>query len=146
MDDREIEIIREWAEADTLLPDSIDYPGLTTSDIEITSPNFLYTLPRGWESKADEFLEFLSIPKKEIPELAARFIDAIETQETLKWCACTWKIHPEDVGKERQRKVRIDANEWCVLHTKVGLILGFFAFVFGGEDANTPIRVEPKDD
>lgn len=128
------------------LSSEIEYPGLpTTADLDIRSSDFLYTFPHNWKSKTEENLEYLSIPKNEIPEFARRFIDAIETQETTKWCACTWRIHPDDGLKEpsKQRKVRIDANEWCVLHTKVGLILGFFAFVFGGEEANTPIRVAP---
>lgn len=157
--DREIRNINEWAamenppmtdeQFEAFVTEWREVHGnrsMTTSDIVIASPQFLYTYPRARRFNTDEFQEFLSIPKKEIPILAAEFIAAIETQETLKWCACTWKIHPDDIDKERQRKVRIDANEWCVLHTKVGLILGFFAFVFGGEDANTPIRVEPKDD
>lgn len=42
-------------------------------------------------------LKYLGLTKEEIPVLVAEYVSAIETQETDKWCRCTWVTHPDDV-------------------------------------------------
>jgi len=95
---------------------------------------------------------YISIPALDIPKRADAYIAAVETQETDKWCRCEWIIHPDDVtvpdnacrvcgGEKRlhpdnghdfrgRRKRRGDQADDCPLHTKEGLIIYFFEWVF----------------
>jgi len=101
--------------------------------------------------------EWMSLPKADVPNMITQYIDFIETTETDKVCRCTWAHHPDDEGKEfgkcrecglskqddvhedahtykgvRRRKVAEDPN--CYIHTKEGLVRGFFEWAFKGLD------------
>lgn len=69
--------------------------------------------------------------KQELPDLVREYIQAIETEPTEKHCLCTWRIHDDDVEKPEgtRRKVRIDEHAQCRVHTKEGLLIGFFPWV-----------------
>lgn len=41
-------------------------------------------------------MEYLALPKLDIPRLAAKYFAAMETGETEDWCRCPWQIHPDD--------------------------------------------------
>lgn len=41
---------------------------------------------------------FLAIMKADIPHLAEKYIDYIETSVTQEVCKCDWVAHPDDVG------------------------------------------------
>lgn len=101
---------------------------------------------------------YLSLPHKDIPALVAEYVNAMETQETNKWCRCEWIIHPDDVEipdnhcrdcnahhddvthQEGQghifrgkRMRRGDQADDCPVHTKEGFLLYFFEWVFTHE-------------
>lgn len=99
-------------------------------------------------------MEFLSIPKMRIPEMADQYIAWIETEVTDKWCKCIWALHPDDTdvneGECRicnrpenaihvehsyrgRRKRRVEEHPQCPVHTRVGLVLGFFEWLFSPE-------------
>ena len=40
---------------------------------------------------------YLSLPKKDIPQLAEDYVKAIEAATIKQWCKCEWIIHPDDV-------------------------------------------------
>lgn len=42
-----------------------------------------------------------AFPKADIPELAAKYFAAMETEESEDWCACPWQLHPEDVNTKK---------------------------------------------
>lgn len=100
---------------------------------------------------------YLSIPKEDIPRLAAEYCEKLETEPSDKWCNCDWALHPDDenlgptqcsicaVEKENhipeigsfdhnfrgRRKRLVNNNETCPVHTREGRIMGFFDWVFG---------------
>jgi len=41
-------------------------------------------------------VEFLALPKRDIPTLVAKYFAAMETGTTENWCRCPWVIHPDD--------------------------------------------------
>lgn len=94
--------------------------------------------PRGWfpDDLSGDFSltgkEMLSFPKADLPELATRYVDAMETERTNRWCKCEWIIHPEDVDKPQgERRISRGAPALdCAVHTKIGFILGFFEWMF----------------
>lgn len=100
-----------------------------------------------------------SIPMKQIPELVTKYCAALETGKTLDWCNCEWAVHPHDIDIEegvcrtcgaiesshgnfiagelplghyyKSRRMRLkEVNPQCPVHTKEGLILGFYNWVF----------------
>lgn len=103
---------------------------------------------------------YLSIPKDDIPRLAAEYCEKLETEPSDKWCNCEWTLHPDDenlgpnqcsicgvekdnhipeIGsfdhKFRGRRKRITGhNETCPVHTREGRIMGFFDWVFGNAE------------
>lgn len=134
------------------MTDSIFERNLTTQDFQIIAP-----------VEESSGLEFLSIPKARIPEMAEKYIQLMEVEQSNKWCKCEWQIHPDDVkvkdGHCRKcenlkdhpihidelgnpeckftgkRKRRSDENPQCPVHTRAGLILGFFEWLFSDEMA-----------
>jgi hypothetical protein len=107
--------------------------------------------------KTENSLETFTIPKAGIPELVKRYCAALEIGQTTDWCKCEWQIHPDDVavpvggcrncgedksadyhhednpeghlfqGKRMRRK---DNHPDCPVHTREGLVLGFFEWLF----------------
>lgn len=99
---------------------------------------------------------YISIPAHDIPKLADEYISAMETQETNDWCRCEWIIHPDDVAvpanhcrvcrhskghfqhseeakdhEFRARRMRRgDQAPDCPVHTREGLVIYFFEWVF----------------
>lgn len=94
--------------------------------------------------------------KKTIPNYVTDYITALETGESKEWCKCEWIIHPDDekvpagmcriCGWDRaSRNHHVDNNDAhsfvgrrmrpgapdliCPVHTKEGLILGFFEWI-----------------
>lgn len=41
-------------------------------------------------------LEYLALPKRDIPKLAEKYFAAMETGLTEDWCRCPWVVHPDD--------------------------------------------------
>lgn len=41
---------------------------------------------------------YLSLPKVDIPDLAADYVKALETATLKNWCKCEWIVHPDDVN------------------------------------------------
>ena len=105
---------------------------------------------------ANAHSQFISLPALDIPGLAAAYAEAMEMQETNDWCRCEWVVHPDDVevksGHCRQcgtkkndpmhwptrgdhefrgkRMRRGDQAEDCPVHTKEGMLIYFFEWVF----------------
>ena len=96
---------------------------------------------------------YISIPALDIPKLADEYIAAMETQETNDWCRCEWIIHPDDVritanhcrecnhtkgdsvhddehAFRGKRMRRGDQAPDCPVHTREGLVIYFFEWVF----------------
>jgi hypothetical protein len=75
---------------------------------------------------------YISIPALDVPKLAAAYAEAMESQETDEWCRCEWIIHPDDHDKPKgkRRKRRADTAPDCPVHTKEGLLIYFFEWVF----------------
>ena len=94
--------------------------------------------------------------KKTIPDYVTAYTTALETEETNRWCKCEWLVHPDDekvlagmcriCGRDRtSRNHHVDNNDAhsfvgrrmrpgtpdliCPVHTKEGLILGFFEWI-----------------
>lgn len=76
--------------------------------------------------------EYISIPALDIPDLAAKYFAAMETQKTDDWCRCEWIIHPDDVDlpKGKRRKRRGEQAFDCPVHTREGMLIYFFEWVF----------------
>ncbi len=95
-------------------------------------------------------MTFFGITPENMPHLVHTYVAKLETEESAKWCKCVWRIHPDDqmirVGHCRVcnqprkgcmgmlnathvftgiRRVRVDNNPFCPVHTKEGLIVGF---------------------
>ena len=72
--------------------------------------------------------------KKLMPSLVTTYVDIIEIAETEFTCDCEWIIHPDDIDKPvgTRRKRRGMESPACAVHTKTGLILGFFKWVMTG--------------
>lgn len=85
--------------------------------------------------------------KKDIPALAAKFVEMLELAPTEQYCTCEWIIHPEDVANEvpeGKRRKRRGAASWdCWVHTKQGFIMGFFTWVFTVRDVAKPTVKTP---
>jgi len=76
--------------------------------------------------------EYISIPALDIPRLAEQYAQAMESEKTDDWCRCEWIIHPDDVDKPKgsRRKRRGDQAPDCPVHTKEGMLIYFFEWVF----------------
>jgi hypothetical protein len=102
---------REMREKVEALP---DYRGtITTAEIEIVAP------------VGSQFMG-LQINFSDVPGEVRAYVDAIEAQPKA-FCSCLWvdKEHP-------QRGIvptRIDEDGECILHSRVGLIQGFFVWL-----------------
>lgn len=55
-------------------------------------------IPKQYEESLDSGVEYIAIPKVEIDDLVNKYVLALETEVTNKWCKCEWIIHPEDVN------------------------------------------------
>jgi hypothetical protein len=101
---------------------------------------------------------YISLPALDIPALADAYIAAMETQETNDWCRCEWIVHPDDVNVPAKhcrvcnqlknadlhdehapefghafrgkRMRRGDQAPDCPVHTREGLVIYFFEWVF----------------
>lgn len=108
--------------------------------------------------------EFISIPSMDIPALAEKYIAAMETEASADWCRCEWVIHPDDTevkagtcrecgerkGSDAHNKIdeidpdrhhfkgkrmrRGDEASDCPVHTRAGLVIYFFEWVFINAD------------
>lgn len=101
--------------------------------------------------------EWLAVPKRDIPALAEKYIGAMETEESAEWCRCEWIIHPDDAPIDRGncrecnqpkkshmhdergdtfhqfrgiRKRRGDEDTTCPVHTREGMVMYFFEWIF----------------
>lgn len=45
-------------------------------------------------------IEYLSLPKVDIPKLVAEYTSKLEVEPSSDWCKCEWLIHPDDVDIE----------------------------------------------
>lgn len=90
---------------------------------------------------------FLALPKSDVPNLVAEFVEMLELAPTEQYCTCEWIIHPEDVANEipeGKRRKRRGAAAWdCWVHTKQGFIMGFFTWVFTVRDVAKPTVKTP---
>ncbi len=97
--------------------------------------------------------KYMSIPLSDVPELATIYVQAMETEESEKWCRCEWIIHPDDAeikrgncrecnqpkkallhfGNAHQfkgvRMRRGDQDLTCPVHTKEGFLIYFFEWI-----------------
>lgn len=73
------------------------------------------------------------LTQTDIHELACKFVSHLDTSVTTAVCLCTWIDHPIDVQNGIQegnrRKMIVEANRECPVHTKEGAILGFFKWL-----------------
>lgn len=72
--------------------------------------------------------------QKLLPTLAADFVEILETNQTNEVCDCQWIVHPDDEEKEEgtRRMRRGMPSPICPVHTREGMILGFFKWVMTG--------------
>lgn len=96
--------------------------------------------------------EVIGIPLTTLYADVAEYVGKLETEESARWCKCTWQIHPDDVGIKMGhcrdcgltpkahntevlhafrgvRKRMVDGSSVCPVHTKEGLIIGFIEWV-----------------
>lgn len=103
---------------------------------------------------------YISIPQADILPLVALYISKMETEESEHWCRCEWIIHPDDANIDRGncrecnqpkksdvhkiideldidrhrfrgiRKRRGDEDATCPVHTREGLVVYFFEWIF----------------
>jgi len=100
---------------------------------------------------------FISIAQTDILSLVTNYISRMETEESADWCRCEWIIHPDDVNIDRGacrecgaskksivhfeahalyhkfkgvRMRRGEQDATCPVHTREGLILYFFEWIF----------------
>jgi len=77
------------------------------------------------------FTGFISVPKCDIQALIVDYVACLETEESYKWCRCEWIIHPDDIHLENHRRMhRGETVDDCPVHTKEGLLLYFFEWIF----------------
>ena len=108
---------------------------------------------------------FIAVSEQDVLPLVEKYISALETEVSEKWCRCQWIIHPDDVGIKpgachicgasygsrvhhglpedfesgekhhfkgrRMRKGDTDAT--CPVHTREGMIVYFFEWMFSKE-------------
>jgi hypothetical protein len=80
---------------------------------------------------------WLNLPKSKVPTLVTEYIAEITTAPTNKYCTCEWIVHPDDVELPPgvKRRMRKGTTAWdCWIHTKEGLVLGFFTWIFAPKD------------
>lgn len=70
-------------------------------------------------------IEWLSIPKMEIPELVKKYTEALE-ENPRGFCSCLYRQMPEEDGGGLRR---IDEDESCIMHNRQGLVKGFFVWL-----------------
>lgn len=63
---------------------------------------------------------------EELVSVIREYVDYIETQETLKICKCEWIYRDSVITTETRVRVRSHVSLECPLHSKEGLVLGFF--------------------
>lgn len=103
---------------------------------------------------------WLSIPEHDLRELVKKYIGQMETEESEEWCKCLWRYHPDDQEIEKghcrhcelprkhdihegkdtvyggahayggKRKQRVDDHPECPVHTREGLVMYFFEWMF----------------
>lgn len=108
-------------------------------------------------------MQFINLPKANIPDLVIKYIAELETGDTEIWCRCSWEFHPDDIGKQlgncREcgaskiasghqlggaayhefmgiRKRRVDTETTCPVHTKEGMLLYFFEWAMSNAVGN----------
>jgi hypothetical protein len=103
-------------------------------------------------------IDWLALPKRDVPELVARYIAAMETEESAEWCRCLWAVHPDDqeikkghcrecnqpqkadvhtvnadpdVHKFKGKRMRkADEHPQCPVHTREGMVMYFLEWAF----------------
>lgn len=118
---------------------------------------------------------FLTLAKEQLPDLVTHYINALETGPSDEWCKCIWEIHPDDLeiradccrncndlrdyhtisackvddcnctqfqGKRMRRK---DDHPMCPAHSKTGLVLGFFEWVYRDPSYDNQSTQPPND-
>lgn len=85
-----------------------------------------------------EGTEFLSLAKNTLLDEVNAYVSEVELGAVK--CRCEWLIHPEDVdlSPDQQRKRRGMESEFCATHSKRGLVLGLFEYLFGTEETVIP--------
>lgn len=79
----------------------------------------------------DYEVHYLAVPLEDLTTWVLRYVEALETGETKKWCRCLWKIHPDDIDKPEgtRRMRRVDDDLECPIHTREGFLLNFFTWL-----------------
>lgn len=87
-----------------------------------------------------EMRAFLSLPVRDVPFLAEKYLNMVETERTNRMCRCEWIIHPDDLDKpEGKRRIARGAQAAnCPVHTKLGFLLYFFDWAFLSECSLCP--------
>lgn len=70
----------------------------------------------------------IALDKRFMVDMVKRYVEEIETGETMKLCRCAWIVHPDDVNKpEGKRRIRPGTDQaWdCPVHTREGYLLYF---------------------
>lgn len=85
-----------------------------------------------------EGTDFLSLAKNTLLDEVNAYVSEVELGAVK--CRCEWLIHPEDVhlSPDQQRKRRGMESEFCATHSKRGLVLGLFEYLFGTEETVIP--------
>lgn len=89
--------------------------------------------------KGDEAgTEYLSVAKNTLVDQVNAFVSEVELGAVK--CRCEWLIHPDDghLSPDQQRKRRGMESEFCAQHSKRGLVLGLFEYLFGEEEMVIP--------
>ena len=100
-----------------------------------------------YESNDPRDYTWLHFPKAQVPALVTEYIAELVTSPTNKYCTCEWIVHRDDVDLPPgvKRRVRKGQTSWdCWIHTKEGMILGFFTWVFRKPDPAPEREIDPN--
>ncbi len=61
--------------------------------------------------------KYMSIPLSDVPELATIYVQAMETEESEKWCRCEWLIHPDDTETKRGNCRECNQPKKAIVHS-----------------------------
>lgn len=73
---------------------------------------------------------YLSIPLVDMPELASKYVVAMETSKSEDWCRCEWLIHPDDTAIGRGRCRHCGEKRDTGIHEPTGVVNGWWPEVY----------------
>lgn len=112
-------------------------PSLSVTGFEERHPHWRNFVKSG-QGELPEGTDFLSLAKNTLLDQVNAYVSEVELGAVK--CRCEWLIHPEDahLSPDQQRKRRGMESEFCATHSKRGLVLGLFEYLFGTEETVIP--------